>query len=230
MWFFKDRRGRCRAGQPAPRMAPAARHRHCCARKLGRCVEWVTRSCRRRSRGRRKIGYTRMDRCVTFVQRGKPVSRGLAQDMRDAAGGDGISHVNFFGGETGSAGDAERSPLQRKPDEPRSRRQGGRHRVAAHGTGDDDRDRATATRRRFSSRCRMIGDVTVERCARQACVRCRRPDRARASGRMRGRCACPAREPDAIACHSVPSACTAGRRFGQGIHRSRHGCAAIFRG
>ncbi|WP_321783444.1 hypothetical protein [Burkholderia pyrrocinia] len=58
------------------RMAPVAGHCHCCPHKLGRFVEWVTRSRGCRSCGGGKIGYTRSNRRVTSVRCRKPVSRG----------------------------------------------------------------------------------------------------------------------------------------------------------
>lgn len=238
------------------RMAPVARHRHCCAHKLGRFVEWVTRSRGWRSRGGRKIGYTRSNRCVTSVRCRKPVFRGvraghargrppILRRWKVRCGAEvfpgvclsreaGRTHRYFacvFLSVRGSDGDAERLPLQRKPDGLRSREHGERnerHRDAAHGS--DDRDRKAAARRRFRSSCRSIDEIAADRCTRQARVTCRRPDRVRASGRMRGRCPCMAHAPGAIVWHAErTSACTFGRRSGQGIHRSRRSPIGILR-
>lgn len=150
----------------------------------------------RDSAGRRRFGDGKCD----AARRSFPVCAGAVKPADRA----GISRVNFLSG-SGIDGDAERSPLRRKPDGPRVREcvergeRRERHRDAEHGT--RDRDPKAAARRRFRSSCRSIDEIAADRCARRARVTCRRPDRVRASGHLRGRRPCVAGAPGA---HGAP--------------------------
>lgn len=167
----------------------------------------------------------------------KAVFPRISRNARARLGGRaGISHAFFFERRAVTCsddGNADRSPLQRKRDGPRSREWSERDEAVPHDRGRGDRGRCKATRRRFRSACRSTDGRAADRCTRLVRATCRRHERGPASGRMCDRHAGAARASGAIVRRGRAPERAPGpalrRKSGQGIHRSRRASAGIFR-